>query len=132
MSATNSSSKPTTATAILYKRSKDVPHLPLVELQDLMKGDNWVNFEKAEQETIIKGYWQAYDKEHDELEKHYLTLVRKEAKVENKWRSEEEEKKKKKSKPTAPIALGSGKSKGKGKAVEEEVINSEFEADTEF
>ncbi|KIJ35339.1 hypothetical protein M422DRAFT_262513 [Sphaerobolus stellatus SS14] len=143
-----SSSKSTTATTILYKKSKDVPRLPLVELSDVRKplkgfkavpeftgrwdptrNDDWADYEQAERDTMIKGYWWAYDKEHDELENHYLALVRKEAEAESKRKSEEE--KKKKSKPATPIASGSRKSKGKGKAVEE-VDDSEFEGDTEF
>ncbi|KIJ42531.1 hypothetical protein M422DRAFT_254307 [Sphaerobolus stellatus SS14] len=78
---------------------------------------------------MIRGYWRAYDKDHDELEEHYLALVREEAEAESKRKFEEERKKKKKSKPVAPIASGS--EKGKGKAVEE-VVDSESEADTEF
>ncbi|KIJ27244.1 hypothetical protein M422DRAFT_271621 [Sphaerobolus stellatus SS14] len=129
MSVATSSSKPTTTTAILYKTSKDAPHLPLVEKWDLTKIEGWLEYLDMERETMITGYWRGYDKEHDELEEHYVALVRKEAKEEIKWKSKVE-KKKKKSKPTVPVASGSGKNKGKGKA--EEVVDSESETDTEF
>ncbi|KIJ43217.1 hypothetical protein M422DRAFT_253419 [Sphaerobolus stellatus SS14] len=127
MSAATTSSKSTTATAILYKKSKDVPHLPLVEKwnprrtltgfkavpkftarQDLTKNDEWEGYEQAECNALIKG-------------------------MRPRWRVSggEEEEKKKKSKPAAPIASGFRKGKAKGKTVEE-VVDSESKADTEF
>ncbi|KIJ42362.1 hypothetical protein M422DRAFT_254437 [Sphaerobolus stellatus SS14] len=134
MSTATTSSKSTTATAILYKKLKDVPHLPLAvpkftARRDPMKNNEWEGYEQAECNALIKGYWWWYDKEHDELEDHYLALVRKEAEVDSKRKSEEE--KKKKSKPVAPVASGSGKNKGKGKVVIE-VVDSESKANTEF
>ncbi|KIJ46676.1 hypothetical protein M422DRAFT_249837 [Sphaerobolus stellatus SS14] len=143
--ATSSSKSTTTANAILYKKLKDVPRLPLVEKSDprrtlagfkavpeftkrwdLTKNNEWEGYEQAERSLRVIGsgmtrsmmIWKAIT---------WLWLE-KEAKAESKQKSKEG--KKKKSKPAAPIASGSGKGKGKGKA--EEVVDSEFEADTEF
>ncbi|KIJ40452.1 hypothetical protein M422DRAFT_256704 [Sphaerobolus stellatus SS14] len=147
MSATTSSSKTTTVNTILYKRSKDVPHLSMVEKSDpcrtlsgfkaiseftkrqgLTKNEEWEGYEDVEREVLVQGYWCAYDQEHDELDALYLDLVRKEATAESKQKSEEE--KKKKSKPAAPIASGSESGKGKEKIVE--IIDLKSEVDMVF
>ncbi|KIJ34455.1 hypothetical protein M422DRAFT_263418 [Sphaerobolus stellatus SS14] len=149
MSATASSSKTTTANAILYKKAKDILRLSTIEKSDprrtllgfravsgftkrwdLTKNDEWEGYGETVCEALVKGYWHVHDQEHNELDALYLSLARKEAtELESKRISEE--KKKKKSKSTAPITSGSGS--GEGKETDIEVIDdSESNADTRF
>ncbi|KIJ35413.1 hypothetical protein M422DRAFT_262378 [Sphaerobolus stellatus SS14] len=151
MSAIASSSAKPTANSILYKRVKDVKHLPTIPASDIRRtlhgfktvpdftkrGDprlhaDWARFKDGEREFLVNWYWTAYDEEYQELEDLWLQLTRKEAQEEEKRRSEAE--KKKKSKPAAPVASGSGSKKGKGKEKEVQIIDSgsESETDTEF
>ncbi|KIJ52932.1 hypothetical protein M422DRAFT_242890 [Sphaerobolus stellatus SS14] len=76
-------------------------------------------YDNLEHEPLVKGYWRAYDMEHNELEALFFSLMRKEA-TETESKRKSEEGKKKKSKPAAPIASGSGSGKGKEKAKEKE------------
>ncbi|KIJ42729.1 hypothetical protein M422DRAFT_254184 [Sphaerobolus stellatus SS14] len=140
MSDAASSSKTTNTNTILYKKSKDVPHLPLVEKSDLRRMlsgfkigiEDWEGYGKEERKTLLGRYWRAFDKEYAELEALYVSLVRQEAKAEAKQKSEEE-KKKKKNKTVVPVASGSRKDKGKARDVEEVVDSgSDTDMDTEF
>ncbi|KIJ40468.1 hypothetical protein M422DRAFT_256725 [Sphaerobolus stellatus SS14] len=142
----SSSSKPTTANAVLYKKSKDVPILPLVHSTDARRtlsgfqavpefkgrkdpsrGETWADANTDERISIVAGYWRAYDKDYAELNKLFLSLKKKEeAAAEQKQKAEE-----KKKEAVVPVASGSGKGKGKSKETVLD-IDSESEVEGEF
>ncbi|KIJ22917.1 hypothetical protein M422DRAFT_276596 [Sphaerobolus stellatus SS14] len=145
------SSKTTTANNILYKKAKDVQHLPSIPASDVQRTvrgfktvpeftkrwdprlhNDWAGYKDGEREIMVRGYWRAYDEEYEELEALWLQLTRKEDQEEEQWKSKVE--KKKKNKPAAPVALGSGSKKGKRKGKEIEIIgsDSDSEIDMEF
>ncbi|KIJ44780.1 hypothetical protein M422DRAFT_251764 [Sphaerobolus stellatus SS14] len=122
----SSSSKPTTANAVLYKKSKDVPILPPVRTtntrrtlsgfqaapefkgrKDPSRGETWAEADTDERTSIVAGYWCAYDKDYAELNNLFLSLKKKEeAAAEQNWKAEE-----KKKEVVMPVASGSGKLK---------------------
>ncbi|KIJ30598.1 hypothetical protein M422DRAFT_267847 [Sphaerobolus stellatus SS14] len=142
----SSSSKPTTANAVLYKKSKDVPILPPVHStnarrtlsgfqavpefkgrKDPSRGETWAEADTDERKSIVAGYWRAYDKDYAELNNLFLLLKKKEeAAAEQKRKAEE-----KKKEAVVPVASGSGKGKGKSKETVLD-IDSESEVEGEF
>ncbi|KIJ28263.1 hypothetical protein M422DRAFT_270498 [Sphaerobolus stellatus SS14] len=128
----SSSSKPSTANAVLYERAKDVPLLPSIKSTDTRrtldgfqavpefkgrrdpsKGETWAEADTDERSSIVAGYWRAYDKESADLNKLFLSLKKKEdAAAELKRKSEEAQRK-----VVVPVALESGKGKGKSKEI---------------
>ncbi|KIJ50804.1 hypothetical protein M422DRAFT_244750 [Sphaerobolus stellatus SS14] len=134
----SSSSKPTTANAVLYKKSKDVPILPLIRLTDLRrmldgvqampefkhrkdpsKGETWAEADIDEQ-TLI---------EYVDLNRLLLALKKKEEAVAEQKRKVDEAQKRKE--VVVPVALGSGNGKGKSKEVVQD-MDSECEVEEEF
>ncbi|KIJ30036.1 hypothetical protein M422DRAFT_268499 [Sphaerobolus stellatus SS14] len=144
----SSSSKPTTANAVLYKKSKDIPILPPIRptdtrrmlngfqavpefkgRRDPSKGETWAEADTDERSSIVAGYWWAYDKDFVDLNKLFLSLKKKEdAAAELKRKAEEEQKKKE---VVVPVASGSGKGKGKSKEIVLD-IDSGSEVEEEF
>ncbi|KIJ47453.1 hypothetical protein M422DRAFT_248863 [Sphaerobolus stellatus SS14] len=141
----SSSSKPTVANTVLYKKSKDMPILPPIRLTDARRmlngfqgvpkfkgqkdpsrGETWAEADTDEQSSIIAGYWRAYDKNYADLNKLFLSLKKKEdAVAELKWKAEEAQKKKE---VFVPVASGSGKGKGKSKEL---VLDADSESGVE-
>ncbi|KIJ34035.1 hypothetical protein M422DRAFT_263997 [Sphaerobolus stellatus SS14] len=139
----SSSSKPTTANAVLYKKSKDVPILPPVRLTDARRtlsgfqavpgfkgqkdpsrGETWAEADTDERTSIVAGYWCAYDKDYVELNNLFLSLKKKEeAAAEQKRKAEE-----KKKEAVVPVASGFGKGKGK---LKETVLDIDLESEVE-
>ncbi|KIJ30553.1 hypothetical protein M422DRAFT_267893 [Sphaerobolus stellatus SS14] len=142
----SSSSKPTMANAVLYKKSKDVPILPPVRSTDARRtlsgfqavpefkgqkdpsrGETWAEADTDERTSIVAGYWHAYDKHYVDLNNLFLSLKKKEdAAAELKRKAEE-----KKKEAVVPVASGSGKGKGKSTEVVLD-IDSESEVKEEF
>ncbi|KIJ52761.1 hypothetical protein M422DRAFT_242670 [Sphaerobolus stellatus SS14] len=142
----SSSSKPTTANTVLYKKSKDVPILPPVRSTDARRtlsgfqvvpefkgrkdpsrGETWAEADTDERTSIVAGYWCAYDKDYADLNNLFLSLEKKEDAVAELKRKAEEKKKE----AVVPVASGSGKGKGKSKEVVLD-IDSESEVKEEF
>ncbi|KIJ35019.1 hypothetical protein M422DRAFT_262755 [Sphaerobolus stellatus SS14] len=140
----SSSSKPTMANTVLYKKSKDVPILPPIRSTDARrmldgfqavpkfkgrrdpsKGETWAEADTDERSSIVAGYWRAYDKDYADLNKLFLSLKKKEDMVAELKRKAEEAQKKE---VVMPVASGSGKGKGKLKEV---VLDTDLESKVE-
>ncbi|KIJ42188.1 hypothetical protein M422DRAFT_254564 [Sphaerobolus stellatus SS14] len=140
MSTIVTSSKRTTANTVLYKRSKDIPHLPVMlssdtrrtlkefkvepefkGCRDPTKGDSWPEADDEEHKLIVESL---------ELCELFARLKKEvEVEAEKKRRAEEEKRRK-----VVLVTLGPRKGKGKGKEIDVEVIDSdsEDEIDGEF
>ncbi|KIJ43216.1 hypothetical protein M422DRAFT_253417 [Sphaerobolus stellatus SS14] len=143
-----SSSKPTMANAVLYKKLKDVPVLPPIRSTDFCRtlegfqavpefkgrkdpsrGETWAEADTDERSLIVAGCWQAYDKDYVDLNNLFLSLKKKEdVAAELKRKAEKTQKKKE---VVVPVASGSDKGKGKSKEVvldtdSESVVKEEF------
>ncbi|KIJ50447.1 hypothetical protein M422DRAFT_245720 [Sphaerobolus stellatus SS14] len=138
----SSSSKPTTANTILYKKSRDVPILPPIRSTDTRRtlegfqavpefkgrkdpsrGETWAEADTDERSSIVAGYWQAYDKDYADLNNLFLSLKKKEdAAAKLKRKADEAQKKE----VVRPVASGSGKGKGKSKVLVLSGVEEEF------
>ncbi|KIJ25169.1 hypothetical protein M422DRAFT_273877 [Sphaerobolus stellatus SS14] len=144
MSNVASSSKSVTANSVLYKRSSDMPHFPIVLLSDThrtlkgfkavpdfkghkdpMKTNFWPNNDEEECWSMVAGYWRAYDMESIELRELFTRLKKEEeAEAEKKWRAEEDKRRK-----MVLTTLGSEKGKDVSQVIDsgsEDEIEGEF------